>query len=83
MKTFSHSCIKCSKPYSDSNEDAYYCEECNVVRIELAKKIDSQRVNRPSEQVVGGFEAFEALATAKGGKRGNALFVNARDMGIF
>jgi len=82
MKTFSHSCIKCAKQYSDSDEDAYYCEECNVVRKEIAKKIDAQRVHQDTEQV-GGFKAFEALAEAKGGRRGNGLFVNARDMGIF
>jgi len=82
MKTFSHSCIKCAKQYSDSDVDAYYCEECNAVRLEVAKKIDAQRVHRPEEQL-GGFRAFEALAEAKGGKRGDTLFVNVRDMGIF
>ena len=42
MDMFTRHCIKCKVEYQDTEDEDYYCEACNTVRIEVAKEMDGK-----------------------------------------
>lgn len=72
------SCVKCKKEYQSKEPDDFYCEDCNKIRLQVAKEIDAKFANRPKRKVVSDLQQFDALAKDKGTKG----FVNAKDLGI-
>lgn len=71
-----HSCIKCSKPYQDTDPEPYLCTECNEKRKVIAKQVDSKfqgRVSRPVSQ----FREYEEMR-----KRTGMNFPSIKDLGI-
>lgn len=89
MKTYTHSCIKCLKQYSDNEIDAYYCNECNNARLQIAREID-KKVGSTVGQKPTGISALEADMKLKGGFsettqdgiNNSRLFINVRDIGL-
>lgn len=37
---YAHKCIKCKIEYSDNDAEDYLCNDCNAVRLSIAKEID-------------------------------------------
>ena len=71
-------CIKCAKEYDTDDPDPYYCEGCNITRLEIAKEIDKKMAGRPKRKAVSDLQNFYEIAK----QRGTGNFVNAKDLGI-
>ena len=80
MTTYQHKCLKCREPYTDTDQDDFYCEKCNAVRKEIAKEVDKKMANRVStRETKSELQIFNELAK-RGGAKNN--FVKISDLGI-
>lgn len=61
-----HSCIKCKAQYQSEDEDAYYCDPCNVERLEIAKKIDATIGSRPQKKHMSMIQQYDASPKVHG-----------------
>lgn len=64
--TFTHSCLKCQKPYQDEDPDPYYCVECQKIRKEIAAKVDAQIGFRPSKKPTSMLQEYDASPKVRG-----------------
>lgn len=72
-----HKCIKCSEEYMDDDVDAYLCETCNNIRIQVAKEVDAKASLIQRVEVKSDLQMYDELRKANGGK-----FPSIKQMGI-
>lgn len=50
MAEYSHTCLKCAKPYRDLDVEDYLCNTCLAVKQSVAEQIDAMFANRPKKE---------------------------------
>jgi len=65
---YKHSCIKpgCSKQYDSEDAEAYYCESCNAIRLQVAKEVDQKLKNRPAREIKSALKEYEEAPKVRG-----------------
>lgn len=58
-------CIKCKNTYLSDEED-YYCDNCNTIRLDIAKAIDKKFEGRTKESPPSFDERMKEFETIKG-----------------
>lgn len=64
MKDYQHTCIKptCTETYTDTDQDAYYCESCTVEKNKIAAQIDSKFAGAPKIQAKSALQEHDEAA---------------------
>jgi uncharacterized protein (DUF885 family) len=88
METYA--CIKCNTKYQSSDDEAYLCEACLLVKESIAKTMD-KTYSTVGQVPQGMATQMEQIAREKGGyaegtdSQGNKIsrvFVNVKDLGL-
>ncbi len=74
---YTHSCIKCSESYKDSDPDPYYCSSCVEQKNILAKEVDEKLKRIPRKQTKSELQIYDEISKARGSR-----FINIKDLGI-
>ena len=70
---FKVSCIKCRQKYNSDEPDDFYCPECDVIRKEIAKKIDEQIAGRPKKNRQSLLQSYDSRRKIRG-------FISAQEL---
>lgn len=72
---YSHTCLKCHKPYQDDDVEAYYCSACKAEMQAVATEFDRKRENSVKKESVGELDTFlqDPRTVVKNG--GNSIFI--------
>lgn len=63
---FNLNCIKCHKPYQDTDPEPYYCEPCNEERKRIAAEVDLKMASRPTKNVIGATAQYDMAPKVNG-----------------
>jgi hypothetical protein len=63
---YTHSCIKCSTSYTDTDPDAYYCATCNAERKAIAAQVDKRLNGKVHREVMSAIKAYDAAPKVRG-----------------
>lgn len=61
-----HSCIKCGVKYSDSDEDAYYCEGCLVEKNRIAAEVQAKMDKLPRAREMTSLQRYDNAPKLRG-----------------
>jgi len=76
-EVFKHTCVKpeCTNTYSDTDPEAYYCENCKEQRLAIAKEIDTKIPQRARpqnfEERMGNYQSIRGITMINLPKNGN------------
>ena len=65
-------CLKCKVAYQDAEDDDYYCESCNTIRLQVAKELDG-KFNTVGQQPNGMLAQYDAARAGRKFPKASAL----------